>query len=252
MTEVPEWLDEEAAAAWLAIPVDVVREAVRAGAIPALHVGPFVRISRSALIEAARGAPPKSSPEPAEQDEDDWASDERVSAALTRPSFRGGLPTPAGLRWASDLADDAPFTYIWPQPKGQRLEERYDRVWTGEIVLHERPIAVRVGEGVRQGRGRLVVFFDRAPICEFVETRDGRWASLIKPDGKKSLSPEATPPPLYRATEVAPYREVTDMRGSGVPKSLAVVLPRDDRESAVHHAAARWLGRRGLPLRPAD
>ena len=89
-------------------------------------------------------------------------------------------------------------------------------------------------------------------MCEFVETEDGEhWASLIKPDGKKVLRPGRTPPPLYQHARLEPYREITDYNtwsegsGTGIPKGIAVVIPMDDYRSAIHHAAARWLGKRG-------
>ena len=117
----------------------------------------------------------------------------------------------------------------------------------------------KVGETTRGDRGRLVAFLNRVPLCQFVESADGtQWASLIKPDGRRSLGLDEDPPALYRQTQVKPYRSVLEMSGTGIPNAGAVVLrKRGDSEdllvasSAVHHAAARWLAKHGLPVVPA-
>jgi hypothetical protein len=45
-----------------------------------------------------------------------------------------------------------------------------------------------------------------------------------------------------------PYRQATGTGGIGVPNDLALVVGADDYRSAVHHAAARRLGRERYPV----
>jgi len=52
--------------------------------------------------------------------------------------------------------------------------------------------------------------------------------------------------------KVAPYPEASGMSSSGRPRGLAVIIGRDDLKSAVHHAAARQLGKLGRPIEPAE
>lgn len=120
------------------------------------------------------------------------------------------------------------------------------------VSLPGKKAEVKVGEAWRHDRGRLSVFISGTAIAEFVETADHEgWASVIKPDSRSILGPRDTPPPLYKNARIQPYREATGWLRSGVPKGLALVIARDDFRSAVHHAVARWLARRGLPLVPA-
>jgi len=155
---------------------------------------------------------------------------------------------PPGLKWLNELTPGEDFVHKWPT--GNLAQ--YTQVQDGRISLLTSEFPVKVGRASRYDRGRLTVFFNTVAIAEFIETIDGQhWASLIKPDGKKVLQPGQTIPALYRRAEVEPYREITDYKrwsrgtGMGIPKGMAVVIPMDDYRSAVHHASARWLGKRG-------
>jgi hypothetical protein len=179
--------------------------------------------------------------------------------------------------WIEDLTEAPAFTIPWPKTGGGAKEEEYPRAWRGVISLNGERLEVRAGECVRLDRGRLTILFLRTPVCEFVATIDGQgcrslgrlrptcvvcefvatidgrgWAGIIKPNGRRVLSPGETRPAFYRGARIASYRDVTGMTGSGVPKGLAVVVGRDDYRGAVHHAAARWLGKRGAPVEPAS
>jgi hypothetical protein len=162
------------------------------------------------------------------------------------------------LEWLEELAEVEPFTHYWPQTGGGGVAEPYDRAYQGKIELHGSKLVVRIGECARnvgtedEARGRLVVFFGQAPVCQFVDTIEGNgWASLIKPAGKKVLAFGEAAPPLYRHSHVEPYRSATGLEGRGIPKGMAVVIANDDLRSAVHHTGGRWLGQQGLPVRSA-
>jgi hypothetical protein len=101
-------------------------------------------------------------------------------------------------------------------------------------------------------RGRLAVFIGGYPACEFVKTADGTaWASVIKPDGKKTVHPGSEPPALYRRARVMPNREAIGLSGMGITNGLALVIAEEDHRSAVHHGAARRLGRHRFPVEAA-
>jgi excisionase family DNA binding protein len=235
-----EWMSVEQTSQWLGVPVDAVREAVRSGAIPALVIGGYVRVSRAALL--GRAAVPVTMRQ---------APAIPVVATQARPEG-GGLPVPAGFSWVEDLAEADEFIINWPRTGGGSNPETYPSAWRGVITLNGVRMEAKVGECVRHDRGRLTVLFDRNPICEFVATTDGQgWASVIKPDGKKVLTSNEALPLLYLNARIASYREATGLSGIGVPKGLAVVVARDDLRGTVHQAAARWLGRNRFPVIPA-
>lgn len=239
MPDVSDWLGEEEVAAWLSVPVESVRSAIQAGEIPSLSVGGFVRVSRDALLALAAngsGRPPTIP----------------TATATADRSRRGGIPCPLGLSWISELAGAPPFDHGWPKRGGGTFDEHYFSAWEGTISLQDERLRVTVGQCTRHDRGRMTVFFNRTPICEFTETLDGEnWASIIKPDSRKTLRVNGIPPALYRDARIEAYREITGMAGSGVPNGAAVVIARDDLRSAVHHTAARWLGRRRFPVEPS-
>lgn len=236
-----EWLTEEQAADWLKLPVEVVREAVQGNELPALIIKNHVRISSQALLTLG-----------AHSDTSTHNGTAETPAAEVVPAGDGRLPPPTALTWLNEIAPAPAFTIPWPKKGGGTHDEAYPQAWSGLITLNGDQVEVKVGECIRDGRGRLTVMFDRTPICEFVATVDGQnWASIIKPDGKHVLAVGQTPPRLYRGARVEPYRDVTGMTGTGVPKGLAVVVSGDDYRSTVHHAAARWLGKHRFPVDPA-
>jgi excisionase family DNA binding protein len=238
-----EWLSPEEAATWLSVPLPDLEEAVDSGQLPAVVVGKHVRISTSALLEAAGRSTPKPPP---------------LQAPLFEPFTvhdSGGLPEPAGLVWHEEIEAAEGFTHEWPHRKDAEPEagtETYTSAWRATIILSGHLTPVLIGETERYGRGRLTVWLDRYPTAEFAETADGTgWASLIKPDSRRVLRPGDPIPPLYRGARVEPYRLATGLTGIGIPNGLGVVIDRGDLRSAVHHAAARWLGRQNLPVKPA-
>jgi len=109
---------------------------------------------------------------------------------------------------------------------------------------------VKIGQSTgaerNDGKGRLTVLFDNYPMAEFMPTSDGTgWASLIKPDGRHTVAPGDPLPGIYRRTSTAPYQLATGMKGPGRPPGAALLIGADDRDSAVHHAAAQWLAKNG-------
>ena len=161
-----------------------------------------------------------------------------------------GIPAPAELKWRQALAPSEPFGQDWPRQGGGSVPEWYPHAWAGAITLAGSERLVVVGESTGDqrldNRRRLLVLLDGYPTAEFAPTVDGRgWASVIKPDGRRTIPAGDPLPRLYRHARVEPYREATGLSGRGRPKGSAVVIDRDDIQSALHHAAARWLGRNG-------
>ena len=116
--------------------------------------------------------------------------------------------------------------------------------------LESTEMMVKIGQSTgaerNDGKGRLTVLFDNYPMAEFMPTSDGTgWASLIKPDGRHTVAPGDPLPGIYRRTSTAPYQLATGMKGPGRPPGAALVIGADDRDSAVHHAAAQWLAKNG-------
>jgi len=244
---VEEWISEGEAARWLGVSAQDVREAVRRGGLPALRIGGQVRLSRTALIAAAGG----------NSNAQNRAADSASSAALSggheTNEENTGIPAPAELRWRQALAPSEPFEQQWPRQGGGSDPEWYPHAWAGAITLAGSERRVVVGESTGDvrldNRRRLLVLLDAYPTAEFAPTVDGcGWASVIKPDGRRTIPAGDPLPRLYRHARVEPYREATGLSGRGRPKGLAVVIDHDDIQSAVHHAAARWLGRNGYAV----
>ncbi len=219
-------------AEWLRVRPSEVIAAIHAGEIPGLRLGGNIRISRNRLLSLA---------------EESSAAPEPPSAPATASGDR--IPPPAGVVWLEDLNPSDAFSHGWPQKGGGTYDEPYTRGWKGRIAINRSEVAVRVGQTVRFERGRLTIFFDDYPVAEFMDTPDGKqWVSLIKPNGKTTIGRSDLLPPLYQGVEVAPYQEATGAGGSGRPTGLAVLIGRDDLHSAVHHAAARQIGKQGQPV----
>src|SRR5271157_2602253 len=162
------------------------------------------------------------------------------------------IPIPQGLGWTRELARSQEFVHDWPKKGGGGNPERFYQAWQGVVSLLRKETTVKVGESIRHDREGLTVFFDAEPITEFIETADREgWASLIKPNSKRVLKVSDTPPPLYARAHVESYRAVSGLCGVGVPKGMAVGVRKGDYRSVVHHAAARWLAKRNLPVEPA-
>lgn len=226
---------------WLGRTVAEVRAAIAAGSIPALMVGVEPLVNREAVIRASM-RPRESGSAPTAI----GASGATVAQRVM------GLPRPKGFRWVEPLAEADAFTHGWPQTGGGYSNEVYDRAWSGRVSLHGVEMDVRAGVAERYGMGRLTVWLGPTVVCEFSETVSGDWASLVRiydDDGHKHILREGeTQPPLYQSAVIEPYRAVTGRSGSGVPKGMAVVVGVDDLGSAVHQAAARWLGWKRFPL----
>jgi hypothetical protein len=244
-----EWLGEEEAAEWLGVPMAAVRSGVDSGDIPVLYVGGYRRISRTALIGlASRPAGNGSRPSAATPSE---AESEGVLESL---------PPPEGFEWINELRQAEGFIHGWPQHGGGYSKESYPEAWEAEIKLkgekgNEQLVRVGRSSGAerKDKRPRLTVFLRDFPVAEFIGTADGtKLASVIKPNGKKTISDRSQLPPLYRRVRTASYSEVTGLAGMGRPKGLAVLINPEDLRSAVHHAAARRLGRLGEALRPSS
>jgi excisionase family DNA binding protein len=238
-----EWMTEDVAAEWLGVSTKDLRGAISRGELPMLRIGSQLRLSRSALI-ARSGGPAGILP-----GTDHTPADNRAAR-----NGHGGLPAPAGLEWRQALTAAKPFEHRWPALGGFSLE-KYPRAWSGTVALGGAQLDVLVGEATgaerNDGKPRLTVLFDNYPIAEFVPTADRKgWASLIKPDGRHSVAPGSPLPRLYLAARIQPYHVATGLSGRGRPSGVAVVIARDDITSAVHHAAARWMGRNGQPVEP--
>ena len=192
--------------------------------------------------------------------QEDRVPDKKVAAASRGPVHGGStqpltdwsIPIPHGLVWTRGLEYSQAFMHTWPREGGGGNAEQFYQGWQGVVSLLRKETGVKVGECVRHHRKGLTVFFDDKPITQFIETADREaWASLIKPDGKRVLKASETPPPLYGRAHVESYRAVSGLCGVGVPKGMAVVVRKGDYRSVVHHAAARWLAKRKLPVEPA-
>jgi excisionase family DNA binding protein len=240
-----EWMSESEAARWLGVPIEVVRQSISRGLLPALQLGDHVRVSRTAAIQASGGLterPPVPAP---------------VQSAASDAQRLDNLPMPAGLTWVDELATADPFVHQWPRRKDTPPSsggESYPVAWAGTLTLQGERISVLVGQSVPRddGRPRLGVFFNRYPEAEFAQTTDlNGWASAVKVNGKSTLRMGAPVPALYRRSRLLSYQEAIGFAGPGRTKGLAVVIAADDMRSAVHHAAARWLGKRGHDLSQA-
>jgi hypothetical protein len=229
-------LDEAAAAAWLGVPAPALRSAVAAGEVPALTIGGYVRINRDALLKRAERGGAGAAPAPT-----------AVAVAETAaPVPAGALPVPAGMAWVRGPRPTADFPFRWPDGSRPLHTNAAERV----VSLHGERVTVKIGDAVRFGRARRTVFGKRF-VCEFAETADGSaWASLIKPDGRKTLPLAATPPPLYAHARLGSWRGVTGWQSGGHPEALAVLIGKDDLRSIVHHAVTRGLARKHHPLAP--
>ena len=244
MEHTAEWLTEQTTADWLGVPVQAVQLGIAAGELPVLALAGEVRISRTALLELARRK---------------TATDGHASAAArpAAPELLDELPAPAGFSWLGELTPTAGFVHGWPQHGGGYYKEPYPDAWEASIRLKGRDQTIKVGRSSGQERNdkrpRLTVFLDAFPVAEFIPTADGtKLASVIKPNGKKTISSPADLPALYRNIATASYTVATGLSGIGRPKGLAVLINPDDLRSAVHHAAARRLGRLGEVVRPAS
>lgn len=244
---VEEWISEGEAANWLGVPIRAVQEAIKRGELPALRFGRQVRLSRTALIAAAGGNSDT-------QNLAAWSgSPAGPSGGRETDEEDTGVPAPAQLEWRQALAPSEPFEQGWPREGGGSAPERYPHSWAGAITLAGSERRVVVGESTGDerldNRRRLLVLLDAYPTAEFAPTVDGLgWASVIKPDGRRTIPAGDPLPRLYRHARVEPYREATGLGGRGRPKGSAVVIDHDDIQSAVHHAAARWLGRNGYAV----
>jgi excisionase family DNA binding protein len=244
---VDEWMSEGEVADWLRVPVRDVQEAIRRGELPVLRLGRHVRLSRAAVIAAAGG----------NSDTQNLAAESGSRAGL--PECREtneentGIPAPAQLEWRQALSPSESFVHGWPREGGGSTPERYPDAWAGAITLAGSERRVVVGESTGDerldNRRRLLVLLDAYPTAEFAPTVDGLgWASVIKPDGRRTIPAGDPLPRFYRHARVEPYRQATGLSGRGRPKGPAVVIDHDDIQSAVHHAAARWLGRNGYAV----
>jgi len=241
-------MTQDEAAEWLAVSRKELREAVSRGELPILRIGAQIRLSRVALIARGSGittadttaAGPVAQPE--------------LQEAGSPRNGRADLPTPAGLDWRTELTTTEPFEHRWPAQGGSSLE-KYPRAWAGTVTLGGVQMVVLVGEATgaerHDGKRRLTVLLDGYPMAEFAPTSDGSgWASLIKPDGRHTVSPSGPFPPLYRDAQVEPYQRATGLSGRGRPTGAALIIGAQDIQSAVHHAAARWLARNGHSVEP--
>jgi hypothetical protein len=236
-----EWLTPGGAADWLGVPLDAVHLAIGDGGVPVLTVGGHVRISRGALLALARGGA---------------IANGAVASASEPAELLPNLPAPAGFAWVEQLSPAKGFVHGWPKHGGGYYEEPYPEAWAALITIRGQDQHVKVGRasgaGRKDKRPRLTMFMEDVPFAEFIPTADGtKIASVIKPNGKETIANMADLPPLYRRVPTAPYSAITGLAGIGRPKGLALLIEPDDLRSAVHHAAARRLGRLGEPVVPA-
>jgi excisionase family DNA binding protein len=246
-----EWMTEAVAAEWLGVSIKEVRDAVGRGELPSLRIGGRARLSRKALL-ALGGAAPTGDDDSLDGSVAPVESQVAVSAA--QPAQSAGLPAPSGMEWRTPLGSAAAFEHRWPAQGGSSIEP-YPKAWGGAISLKGKDMKVLVGEATgaerRDGKRRLTVLIDGYPMAEFVPTAAGDgWVSLIKPDGRHTVSPSSPLPRLYREARVEPNQQATGLSGQGRPTGAALVIDGDDVDSAVHHAAARWLGAKGFPVEP--
>ncbi len=174
-----------------------------------------------------------------------------------------GIPTPDGLEWLQEPTPAQPFVHNW----GHGYTDYCTPAWQARVQLrgHSRRITVDLGEGMRYHKvgtpldtsadwARLFVRFNGHMVTQFVETKDGLWANVIRPDGWKRLRFEHVPhqlPRLYQAARIAAYADVSAAKPSNLGHLAVVVIGRYDLRSVVHHAAANWLAKQGIILQPA-
>jgi len=235
-----EWLTEQEAAEWIKVPVEDLHQAVSRGDLPVLKIGMQVRLSRTSLITHAGAAAIAPNPSAGTAARRTVDSDEGVD---------GRVVAPASLTWLDALTVGEPFEHHWPA-KGGSYAEQYPHSWAGRVRVESTEMIVKIGRSTgaerNDGKARLTVLFDNYPMAEFMPTADGSgWASLIKPDGRHTVAPGDPIPGVYRRASTLPYQIATGMKGPGRPTGVALVIAEDDRDSAVYHAAARWLGKRG-------
>jgi len=190
---------------------------------------------------------PDDSAEEVQENPDGGPAPSIMGAAADPPAvtLSPGFPKPAGVEWLTELKPAESFVHRWPS-SGGHFDESYPIALQGRIRIDGSEREVLVGEGRRNDRGRLTVFLDRYPVAEFMDTADGAgWASLIKPDGRKTVAFGNQLPAIYGQSRVVPYPEATGVSGVGHPSGMALVIDRDDIRSAVHHAAARQLAKLG-------
>jgi hypothetical protein len=146
-----------------------------------------------------------------------------VAASQPRQQLGGGLAVPEGLSGIQELIEAEEFTIRWPKTGGGH-EEIYPTAWRGVVVPNKVKMDAKVSQCIRHDKGRRTILLDKNPVAEFVETSDGRWASVIKPDGKKTLAMGEEAPPLYLNARVGSYHDATGLSGIGVPKGMAIIL----------------------------
>jgi len=239
MPEEKEWLSIAEFARWVGISANTIRQEVEAGNLPIVRFGSEIRINRDLVLQLAAAKMSLAServPEPAHIAGDIDNHDSHIAM-------------PRGMSWIEKPTPIPPFEHKWPhRAEDPENVEHYDAGWRGKIFLLEKEYVVLIGKTTRLNRGRLTIFFNGMSMCEFTETREGGWASLIKPDGKRMCGLDETPPALYRRTKIGAYREATGLTGRGIPAAAAVLIDKEDLVSAVHHATARWLARHHFPV----
>lgn len=239
-----EWFTEDEAATWLSVPLGAIQEAIKTGQLPVLHLGSHIRINRDIVLKLASGSMPSV----------------EVEATHVSNDIDNHIPVPQGMQWIEELVRIDSFQYKWPKKRKNPgdpsfLIVSYSPGWQGKISLLGKEYIVRIGQGTMPSNDKkLDVFLNGANLCVFSKTSDEQgWASIIRPDGKKNLGVDETPPALYRRAKVGSYKDVTRMAGSGVPHAAAaVIVAKNDMISVAHHAAARWLGRNHLPVEPSS
>lgn len=237
-----EWYTEQEAAEWMGVTPEELKQAIDRGELPVLRIGGQVRLSRTNLIALAGGAT--------------VAPSNGVNAGPGSPAdvADGRLASPSGLVWLDRLSPTQPFEHRWPAtakgPGTGFWPENYAEAWSGRIQLGGNDMIAKVGRSTgaerNDGKPRMTIFFDNYPMAEFMPTADASgWASVIKTDGRHTVPNGGSLPSIYRNASTAPYQSATGMSGPGRPTGLALVIGHEDLDSAVHHAAARWLGRQG-------
>ena len=137
------------------------------------------------------------------------------------------------------------FSYHWPNGL-----VTYEQAYDGEVSINERRFYLQVGirnrESFGRNRGRIVIFLDKYPVAEFVETDvDDSYVSLLpgSENPRSNLRPDQDIPREFRDFKTAIMVDLMD--GPGVYKAQVAVIERTDINSMVKFAAlkGRYKGR---------
>jgi len=193
------------------VPLEIINEEIEKGALTAMRIGPFLRISADA-----------------------------VDAYVKRPA-----DVPRTVATNHSWRSIPPFNHTWPDNETEHYDEAY------ACTLRDpsgRQREVKIGftnrMAAEKDRRRAVVFIGPYPAVEFVAANNfettGKMASIIK-DDKKHIPLGGTLPAGYENLKIVRYRDIVD--GSYASSGSAVLALKDDLDTMALHGMLRYLSR---------